>query len=54
MLSAREAALVSGIEVYGVENLDQAKRFIEGEIELTRIDESSLFDATVETRSIDF
>ena len=34
--SAREAALVSGIDVYGVDSLDQAKRFLEAELELAR------------------
>lgn len=54
MQSAREAALVSGIEVFGVESLDQAKRFLEGELELTQFDRSSAFDATTETHLLDF
>lgn len=54
MQSAREAALVSDIEVFGVENLDQAKRFLEGEIELTRFDRSSAFDSVAETHQLDF
>ncbi len=52
--SAREAALVSGIEVYGVETLDQAKRFLEGELQLSRFDQSSLFDQTRHTSNLDF
>lgn len=33
--SAEEAALVEGIKVYGVKSLDEAARFLTGEIELT-------------------
>lgn len=54
MQSARETALVSDIEVFGVENLDQAKRFLESEIELTRFDRSSAFDSVAETHQLDF
>lgn len=52
--SAREAALVSGIEVYGVDTLDQAKRFLEGELQLSCFDRSSLFDQTHQASSLDF
>lgn len=53
--SAQEASLVSGIEVYGVQSLDQAKRFLDGEIDLTPIEASSTFDAKVHPNSdIDF
>ena len=54
MKSAREAALVSDIDVFGVENLDQAKRFLEGEIELTRLDRSNAFDSAIESHLLDF
>ncbi|MCH6258852.1 YifB family Mg chelatase-like AAA ATPase [Puniceicoccaceae bacterium K14] len=36
--SAQEASLVSGIEAYGVESLDQAKRFLSGEIILSPLE----------------
>ncbi len=36
-ISAREAALVEGVAVYAVESLDQALRFINGEITLPRM-----------------
>ena len=52
--SAREAALVRGIEVYGVETLDQAKRFLEGKLQLTRFNHSSLFDQKAEPTGLDF
>lgn len=52
--SAREAALVSGIEVYGVDSLDQAKRFLEGELELSRLDGSDFFDSASPESSLDF
>jgi len=52
--SAREAALVSGIEVYGVDSLDQAKRFLEGELELSRLEGSDFFDGPNSESSLDF
>lgn len=52
--SAREAALVSGIEVYGVETLDQAKRFLEGELVLSRFDDTHLFDQAFQSSNLDF
>ncbi len=38
--SALEAALVDGIEVYGIASLDQAFRFLKGEITLAPVDSS--------------
>lgn len=52
--SAREAALVSGIDVYGVDSLDQAKRFLEGELELARLEGSDFFDGPTLKSSLDF
>ena len=52
--SAREAALVSGIDVYGVDSLDQAKRFLEGELELDRREGSDFFDGPTLESSLDF
>jgi len=52
--SAREAALVSGISVYAVESLQQAKRFIEGSLELPDIAGKAAFDASVEEAQPDF
>ena len=53
--SAREAALVDGIEVYGTENLAQAMRFIEGSETLSRLDAKTAFDQSANTRyEIDF
>ncbi|MBC2604915.1 YifB family Mg chelatase-like AAA ATPase [Pelagicoccus albus] len=43
--SAREASLVTGIEVYGVESLTQALRFVEGKLELQNLSGASIFDA---------
>ncbi|MFW5882929.1 MAG: YifB family Mg chelatase-like AAA ATPase [Verrucomicrobiota bacterium] len=39
--SAREAALIEAVPVYAVKSLDEAARFIEGEIELERVDPQS-------------
>jgi len=52
--SAREAALVPDIEVFGVSNLDQAKRFVEGELQLTRMARSDSFDAANSDWGADF
>jgi len=52
--SAREAALVSGIDVYGVDSLDQAKQFLEGELELARLEGSDFFDGPASESSLDF
>ena len=52
--SAREAALVSNIEAYGVANLDQAKRFLEGEIQLATTERSDTFDSDSEEWGSDF
>jgi len=46
--SAREAALVDGIEVYGAENLAQAKRFIEGSETLQKLDPATAFSEAQE------
>jgi len=46
--------LVRGIEVYGVETLDQAKRFLEGKLQLTRFNHSSLLDQKAEPTGLDF
>lgn len=52
--SAREAALVSDLEVFGISNLNQAKRFVEGELQLTRMARSDSFDATISDWGADF
>ncbi len=53
--SAREAALVSDIEVYAVDTLDEAKRFLDDEIQLTPIDSNNAFESTAQnTHTIDF
>ncbi|MEM9160790.1 MAG: YifB family Mg chelatase-like AAA ATPase [Verrucomicrobiota bacterium] len=44
--SAREAALVGDLEVYGVESLSQTKRFLEGNIDIPRFDRNTIFDKT--------
>lgn len=54
LASAREASLVTGIEVYGVESLNQAKRFIEGELELPNISGKTVFDPKADQADIDF
>ena len=55
MKSAREAALVNDIEVFGIESLSQAKRFLEGEITLSPIDHSTIFESSIQQESeIDF
>lgn len=54
MASAREASLVTGIEVYGVESLTQAKRFIEGDIELPNISGKTVFDPQANASDLDF
>jgi predicted ATPase with chaperone activity len=37
-ISAEEAALVDGIDVYRIDSLDRAVRFLTGEIQLTPLD----------------
>ncbi len=54
MHSAREASLVSDIDVYGVANLDQAKRFLEGELQLSRHESSALSQANGGSFGMDF
>ncbi len=50
MQSAREAALVSGIEVYGIDTLDQSRRFLEGAIALNPLDSCNAFDKSSKAR----
>lgn len=52
--SAKEAALVTGIEVYGVESLHQAKRFIEEDIQLPNLSGENTFETLDERDQIDF
>lgn len=52
--SALEAALVDEIEVYGVESLSQAKRFIEGDLELANLSGKSVFDSQFTSDDADF
>ena len=52
--TAREASLVEGIEVYGVESLYQAKRFIEGELELPNLAGKTVFDPDAIDPELDF
>lgn len=52
--SAREASLVEGIEVYGVESLNQAKRFIEGDLELANMAGKTVFDRNPDELDCDF
>lgn len=52
--SAREASLVEGIEVYSVESLQQAKRFIEGDLELPNIAGKTAFDPLPDSDILDF
>lgn len=54
LASAREAALVEGIEVYGVESLSQARRFIEGELELSNLSGKTVFDPQLQDSDLDF
>lgn len=54
--SADEAALVSDINVYPVESLDQTVRFLKGEIDIAPMPsrESSFFQAPPESQRMDF
>ena len=52
--SVQEACLVEGIEVYGVESLSQAKRFIEGEIELPNLSGKNCFQSKEPEFPLDF
>lgn len=52
--SAREASLVDGIEVYGIESLNQAKRFIEQELELPNLSGKTVFDPEPEELQLCF
>lgn len=54
LASAREASLVAGIEVYGVESLTQAKRFIEGDLELPNLSGKTVFDPNAHSSDLDF
>jgi magnesium chelatase family protein len=45
-VSAREAALVEGVEAFPVESLDQAARFLAGELTLTPVTHASALAAT--------
>ncbi len=54
LASAREASLVSGIEVYGVESLHQAMRFIEGGLELPNLAGKTAFDPNPDKAEMDF
>ncbi|MDQ8183323.1 YifB family Mg chelatase-like AAA ATPase [Pelagicoccus sp. SDUM812005] len=54
LASAREAALVEGIEVYGVDSLNQARRFIEGELELPNLSGKTVFDPQPQESALDF
>ncbi len=54
LASAREAALVEDIEVYGVESLNQARRFIEGELELANLSGKTVFDPQLQNGELDF
>ncbi len=53
--NAREAAMVAGIDIYGVENLRQAFQFVRGEKELTPVrGDWSEFFATHQSYEVDF
>ncbi|MBK1879561.1 YifB family Mg chelatase-like AAA ATPase [Pelagicoccus mobilis] len=54
LASAREASLVDGIEVYAAESLNQAKRFIEGTLELPNLSGKTIFDSNGTGHEIDF
>lgn len=54
LASAREASLVEGIEVYGVESLNQAKRFVEGDLELQNLSGKTVFDREATRAELDF
>ncbi len=52
--SAQEAALVSGIEIYGVKSLDEAKRFLEGDFDLEPMKGYHAKEANSYTYGLDF
>lgn len=52
--SAREASMVKGIEVYGVESLTQAKRFVEGDLEVPNLAGKTVFDPHADSSDLNF